>query len=173
MKIILLMAQSVDGKVARTANEFVNWTSKEDKKMFVAETKRARAVVMGRKTFDTIGTPLPGRHIVVMTRENRENRKQETENGKGTIHYTNDQPKIILQKLETQGFTEVIIAGGPTINALFLKENLINEIKLTIEPKLFGRGLSLFEGFDADINLELIECKNLTPHVLWVHYRII
>lgn len=197
MKVTLLMAQSVDGKVARSANEFINWTSSEDKKMFVAETKRARAVVMGRKTFDTIGKPLPGRHIIVMTRQttpsnspspflgkNGEGEKTSaffspfSEGGdqegvdRGTVQYTNDPPRTILKKLGEQGFTEVIIAGGPTINTLFLKDSLINEIKLTIEPKLFGRGLSLFEGIEADVNLELIECKKLTNTVLWVHYRV-
>ncbi len=148
--------------------------------MFVAETKRARAVVMGRKTFDTIGKPLPGRYIVVMTRtvpspksSPLEGEEQKNVGGGGTVEYTREAPNFILKKLAEQGFTEVIVAGGPTINALFLNAGLITEIKLTIEPKLFGRGLSLFEGVDTDVNLELIECKNLTPNVLWVHYKIL
>lgn len=168
MKTTLLMAQTVDGKIARGENELINWTSKEDKKFFVSETKRVGVIIMGRKTYETFGRPLPGRRIIVMTRQVRENI-----NGDGTVEFTDTSPQEILKKLESEGREEVILAGGPTINKLFLEANLIDEIKLSVEPKIFGSGLALFEGAVTDRTLELIEIKNITPHVLVLHYRIV
>ncbi|MDP3985321.1 MAG: dihydrofolate reductase family protein [bacterium] len=173
MKVTLLMAQTVDGKVAHGRNEFIDWTSKEDKKFFVAETKRAGAVIMGRATFDTIGRPLPGRTIFVMTRTPRESIEDE----KGKVIFSSASPKELIAAIESLGFPEAILAGGPTINTLFLKDNLIDEIKLTIEPKLFGAGIPLFDGTDIDklpiTELELMSTTPLTPQVILLHYRVV
>ncbi len=64
MEVILLMAMTLDGKIARTRSELVNWTGKKDKQYFVKVTRNAGVVIMGSKTFDTIGYPLPGRKIL-------------------------------------------------------------------------------------------------------------
>lgn len=60
-KVILLMAITLDGKIAKHTNQLAAWTSRADKKIFVSETKKAGVIIMGRTTYDTIGRPLPGR----------------------------------------------------------------------------------------------------------------
>ena len=35
MKIILMMAITLDGKIGKTSDHLANWTSREDKKQFV------------------------------------------------------------------------------------------------------------------------------------------
>lgn len=166
----MLMTQTVDGKVARHQDEFTNWSSREDKKLFVTETRRAGVLIIGRRTWETIGRPLPGRKIIVLTQKPIENKKIETD--QGTVEFTQAEPKKILADLETQGYLEAIVAS-PTINGLFLTAGLIDEIKLTIEPKLFGQGLGLIEGLKTDTDLNLIESKNLSPQVIFLHYKIV
>ena len=61
MKVILLMALTVDGMIARSPEEFPDWTGTEDKRMFKKTTLEAGVLIMGAKTYDTIGRPLPGR----------------------------------------------------------------------------------------------------------------
>ena len=68
MKLILVMALTVDGKIGKDDAHFPDWTGSEDKKMFKAVTRRAGVVIMGSKTYDTIGKPLPGRKNVILTR---------------------------------------------------------------------------------------------------------
>ncbi len=68
MKVILIMAMTLDGKIARHSLEPVDWTGKADKRKFVEITKQAGAVIMGSATFDTIGKVLKGRKNIVMTR---------------------------------------------------------------------------------------------------------
>ena len=168
MKVVLLMAITLDGKVAKHADHPADWTSKADKKIFVKETKDAGVIIMGQTTYDTIGRPLPGRLNVVMDFE-----PDTSKNIPGELEYTKKQPKELLAEMAERGFKKVIIGGGSTINGLFLRMGLIDEIWLTIEPKVFGKGLPLFNGADVDLNLELIESKQLDDHVKHVRYRII
>ena len=167
MKIILLMAITLDGKIAKFTTHPATWTSKADKKIFVEETKKAGVIVMGQTTYDTIGRPLPGRLNIVLNPE-----PDISKNIPGSLEFTNIQPPELVQELEKRGFTTIIIGGGSTINGLFLKAGLLNEIWLTIEPKLFGEGLSLFKGADVDLNLELIDVLKLDANVLHVRYRV-
>ena len=168
MKVILMMAMTVDGKIAKDEKHFADWTSKADKKSFVEETKSAGVIVMGRKTYDTIGRPLAGRFNLVMSRNTEEH-----ENISGELEYTNESPKEILLDLEKRGFESVVLGGGASINSLFLKEGLINELLLTIEPKLFGEGLSLFKGISVGLDLELLEMKQLADNVLQLRYKVL
>ncbi len=168
MKVILLMAVTVDGKIAKDAHQLADWTSRADKKIFVAETKKAGAIIMGLTTYQTIGRPLPGRLNVVLTRE-----PEKEKNIKGLLEFTASPPQELLAELEKRGFSAVILGGGAAINGLFLKENLIDEIWLTIEPKIFGEGLSLFKGADVNLSLVLTEVKKLDRDVIQVRYKVI
>ncbi len=60
MKIILMMAITVNGKIGEIKRPFPDSTSKEDKKMFAAVSKEHGVVIMGDKTFFTFPKPLPG-----------------------------------------------------------------------------------------------------------------
>ncbi len=138
MKLTMLMAMTLDGKIGKNPDHFPDWTGKADKKLFVELTRKAGVVIMGSKTFDTIGIPLPGRKNIILTRD--KSRKSEWDN----LLFTDASPKEIVANLEKEGFSEAILAGGAKINSLFAEENLIDEIIVTISPKIFGTGMSLF-----------------------------
>jgi len=162
------MAITADGKIAKSASHFANWTSGADKKMFVEKTKSAGVIIMGLTTYQTIGRPLPGRLNIVLTPE-----PEKETSIPGSLEYTSQNPKEILEDLEKRNFFEAIIGGGATINGLFLKENLVDEIWLTVEPKIFGEGLNLFRGVETDLNLELLETVQLDKNVVQLKYRVI
>lgn len=81
-------------------------------------------------------------------------------------------PKEAIDILRTQGFKIIIVCGGGGLNASFMKENLIDEIYLDIEPIVFGRGIRLFAEADFETNLELIETKKLSPSEIQLHYKV-
>jgi len=165
MKVILLMALTLDGKIGKSRDHFPDWTGKADKKLFVTLTKRAGALIMGSKTFDTIGTPLPGRKNIVMTR-NR-SRVSDWEN----LVYTDKSPKRILEDLANEGFTEVILAGGTLVNSLFAEANLIDEIVVTVSPLIFGYGLSLFTE-KINMTLELMDVERVGTNRVCLKYAV-
>lgn len=166
MKVILLMAVTLDGKIGKNPDHFPDWTGKEDKKLFVDLSKRAGAVIMGSKTFDTIGKPLPKRKNIILSRDKTRVSKWEN------LIFTNEPPKEILKNLEKQGFSEVILAGGALVNSIFAEEKLIDEIIVTISPKIFGYGLSLFTQ-EISMELELKQVQRLGQNLVCLTYSVV
>ncbi|MFA5961731.1 MAG: dihydrofolate reductase family protein [Parcubacteria group bacterium] len=160
MKVIMMMAMTLDGKIAKSSDHFPDWTSREDKKLFQKASKEAGVVIMGDKTFFTFPSPLKERLNVVFTLE--ENPK--TIEG---VKWVKGEPEAVIGELEGLGYESAILGGGAFINGLFLERKLIDEIWITIEPKIFGDGLSLFKGdFDAELKLNSIEKINTNSVVL-------
>jgi dihydrofolate reductase len=165
MQVILLMAMTVDGKIARNQSELVDWTGRQDKRYFVQITRSAGVVVMGSRTFDTIGHRLPGRKNIVMTRD--KTRKSDDPD----LVFTDRSPGQIVADLKQEGFSRVALIGGSVINSVFAKENLITQIHITLVPAVFGQGLSLFNT-DLDLSLEYESSKEIdTGHLLLI-YRV-
>lgn len=166
MKVILIMAETVDGVISRSSNEFVDWTGSADKKMFMNLTKEAGALIMGSKTYDTIGRPLPGRKNIILTR----NKDRISDNP--NLVYTNNTPEQILLDLEKEGYTSVALAGGAQINTLFAMRNCIDEVIITIAPRVFGSGLRLFTE-PLDLRLQLLSTEILEENYVMMHYQVL
>src|SRR6056297_2755329 len=96
MKTILIAALSANGKIsAEGGGSSLKWTSKEDTKYFVQRTKKAKNLIMGRKTFETINKPLKDRTIYVLTK----NREMLVKKMSGVI-FTDETPKALVKHLE-------------------------------------------------------------------------
>jgi dihydrofolate reductase len=134
MKCFIIAALSADGFIAKDEHHPAYWSSKEDKKRFVEVTKRAGVVVMGATTYKTLPRPLKERTNIVYSRS-------KTFEG---AEITSEDPKVLLAKLETRGFKEVAICGGSYIYTLFMKAEVVHTLYITIEPLIFGRGITLF-----------------------------
>jgi dihydrofolate reductase len=166
MKVILLMAATADGIIARDSNHFVDWTGKSDKQYFVKVTKEAGVMIMGSNTFDTFGRVLPNRKNIVMTRD-----KTRKSNDPELI-FTDETPERIIKRLEQEGYTSAALIGGSVINSLFLKADLVHEIHLTIIPKVFGKGLNIFnETFDT--KLKLLDVEKINDSDILVKYGVL
>ena len=165
MKIILMMAMTADGKIAKTSDHFPDWTSKEDKRYFFETTKKHGAVLMGEKTFQTFPKPLPGRLNVVFTLEKD---LPEQEN----VKWVSGEPEKILEELEGMGYKSAVLGGGAFLNSQFLKNKLIDEIWLTIEPKIFGDGLGIFGG-DFVQDLKLLSVEKINESSVVVKYKVL
>lgn len=66
MKIIIIAAIAQNGVIGR-ANGEMPWHVKEEFQHF-KQTTLGSAVIMGRKTFETLGKPLKGRENIIVTR---------------------------------------------------------------------------------------------------------
>lgn len=160
-----MMAVTADGKIAKSSDHFPDWTSKEDKKMFAAVTKERGVVIMGDKTFFTFPKPLSDRLNVVFTFLEK---PPQMEN----VMWVKGEPKKILEKLEKMGYKSAVLGGGAYLNAQFLKKKLIDEIWLTIEPKIFGDGLGVFSG-DFDMNLKLLNFERINKDSVVLKYKVL
>jgi len=162
--VTMMMAITVDGKIAKDKTQFADWTSREDKKLFVELSKLHGVVMMGENTFKTFPAPLKDRLNVVFSEDSHEEISG--------VKWVKGEPSEVLNDLEKMGYKSALLGGGSFLNSLFLEKKLINEIVLTIEPKIFGSGLSLFNR-DLDVNLKLLEVKNLNDNTLMLRYQVL
>jgi dihydrofolate reductase len=103
INVIAAVAQS--GVIG--ANNQLPWRLPADLKRFKALTM-GHTLVMGRKTFDSIGRPLPGRATIVITRD-----RTWTREGVTVAHS--------LDEAMEHASGEVFVAGGSEIYALAME----------------------------------------------------
>jgi len=162
MKVYIIAAMTADGFIARGSNELINWTSPEDKKFFRETTNASGVVLMGGNTYRTFKSPLPGRRNIVYSHRKIDDISVET---------TQENPFELVKRLGSEGVDELAVIGGSTIYTLFVKTGLVTDIYLSIEPKIFGNGIKLFNE-DLDVELSLVDSKNLNKNTLLLHYRV-
>ncbi len=161
--VTMMMAITADGKIAKNDAHFSNWTSKEDKKIFAKISKQHKVVIMGEKTFLTFPAPLKDRlNFIFSFKENK--------NSHNVVYFSGN-PIDALKKIKNMGYKSALLGGGAVINSLFLKYKLINKIILTIEPKIFGKGISLFNQ-ENEINLKLKEILKINKNSILIKYNV-
>ncbi|MEJ0087123.1 MAG: type 3 dihydrofolate reductase [Pseudomonadota bacterium] len=104
--ITLIVAVADSGVIGR--NNTLPWHLPEDLKRFKRLTL-GKPIVMGRKTFESIGKPLPGRRNIVLTREPNYRRE-----GVTVVHDAD----AALRAAGEAG--EVMIIGGSDLFRLFM-----------------------------------------------------
>lgn len=164
INVTMMMAMTVDGKIAKDKTQFADWTSREDKKLFVETSLAHGVIMMGENTFNTFPAPLKNRLNVVFSEIEHEEKEG--------VKWVKGEPEKVLIELEQLGYKSALLGGGSYLNSLFLEKKLISEIILTVEPKIFGAGLSLFNR-DLDANLKLLEIKKLNEDTLMLRYQVI
>lgn len=165
MRVLLVAAITVDGKIARDDHELTTWTSREDKRLFARVSREAGVLIMGRATYETLPAPLPGRLNVVMT-------SRPDMPVPAGVELTGDSPERVLGRLAERGYDTVVVAGGAQIYRAFLLAGMVDEIWLTVEPLAFGRGVSLLGDEPLDLRLELLEIQRLGDRAVVLRYRV-
>jgi len=165
-----MMAMTADGIIAKNSTQNADWTSKADKKAFIAETKKHGVIIMGQTTFEAIGKALPGRLNLILSLTPEKFKEKEQP---GLLEFAKGTPQEIISLLENRGFESAILGGGAKTNGMFLQAGLVDEILITVEPKIFGQGMNFTEGEDLDLNLELIEAKKIGDNAVQLKYKVL
>nr|AIA17700.1 Dihydrofolate reductase [uncultured bacterium] len=97
------MAASENGVIGK--DNKLPWHLPDDLKYFKNLTW-GLPILMGRKTFDSIGKPLPGRKSIVITRD-----KAWQHEGVAVVHSLDE----AIQKAESFGAKEIFVIGGAQI----------------------------------------------------------
>lgn len=106
MKIIIIAAIAKNGVIGKENGE-MPWHVKEEFQHF-KKTTLGSVVIMGRKTFETLGKPLKGRENIIVTR----NKDFKAEFEETKIYYSLDES---IKYCKTQKFEKAFIIGGGQI----------------------------------------------------------
>ena len=120
MKINLIVAVSENGIIG--ANNSLVWHLKDDLKRFQSLTN-GRPIIMGRKTYESIGKPLPNRINIIVT-------SNEDYVANDCIICPSLSEAIDIAK-GIDSFNDTFIIGGSQIYKQALDQNIVDKVYLT------------------------------------------
>lgn len=175
MKIALVMVMSVDGKTTRWGEpQIYQWTSKEDEKYFFSLIQKQRVIIMGRRTFEASKSKIKLSSKLLRVVMTKDPDKYKDLTVLGQLEFTSESVREIVKRLEDKGFKDALLVGGGEVNTSFFRENLIDELWLTVEPRIFGKGNNLVAEEKLDVNLRLKSIKKLNPRgTVLLKYRVL
>ncbi|MBL7738123.1 MAG: type 3 dihydrofolate reductase [Chitinophagaceae bacterium] len=122
---ISLVVAAAKNNVIGKDNQLL-WRLPEDMKFFKNVTW-GMPVVMGRKTFESLGKPLPGRKNIIITRQNGWNVE-------GTIPVKSlDDAIFLVNNMDVKEM--MVIGGGEIYNMAFAKAKRIYLTRVDAEPE--------------------------------------
>lgn len=142
MKLTAMVAMTPERIIGK--NGTLPWHLPEDLKLFKRYTT-GNPIVMGRKTWDSIGFPLPKRQSIVLTRDAAWHAK-----GANVIHSPEALPTLDLIS------EDVFIIGGAQIYSAFMP--LLDEILISHVYENYP-GDTQFPEFEADFPNVTVEEK--------------
>jgi dihydrofolate reductase len=172
MKTILIFVTSLDGKITRWGDPSIRqWSSHSDQEYFDAVWKSARVIIMGSGTYKPAPIkPDPHHLFIVLTRKPMHYSDKHVH---GQLEFTDESFVDLLDRFRQTGEESVLIVGGAKIATAFLKEKLIDELWITIEPRIFGSGSGFVVDEKLDIQLNLISCIKANDRgTLFTKYRV-
>ena len=163
------MAMSVNGIIAKE-NEDEDFLSDENWKTFKGLAENCGCFIIGRRTYENVKewedhsfNEIKNSDMLILSKKDM----------KITGCTIVNSPKEAIQKAKEKGCKELLLSGGGITNTSFIKENLIDEIILNIEPAILGKGIKIFKENDFEKRLKLINTKNLKEDIMQLHYKVI
>ena len=161
-KVSVFIATSLDGYIARP-NGDLDWLDAANATVPVGEDcgyqalmQTVDALIMGRKSYEKVLSfgPWPyGETAVIVLSSTPISFPDEIHD---TVTHSSEDPRSLCERLSREGIKHIYIDGGHTIQR-FLKEELVDELTVTIIPILLGAGIPLFGSLDADMNLSCVD----------------
>lgn len=160
------MAVTINGYIAKE-DDNTSWISQEEWDSYSAMLRKAGNMIIGHRTYDILTkqpefSELKDVKIVVVSHQDFKTLANN--------HLTARTPRRALELLKN--VNEVVVAGGGILNSTFMKEGLIDEMYLDLEPLVFGKGIKLFADDDFEYNLELLETNKIGSNTVQLHYKV-
>ena len=77
-----------------------------------------------------------------------------------------------ITKLKSKNGKDILVYGGASFNSSLIKEKLIDEFYLIVNPIVFGNGKTIFKELKEIQKLTLIESKVFDCGLVLLHYEV-
>ncbi|MFN0202619.1 MAG: dihydrofolate reductase family protein [Bacteroidia bacterium] len=170
-KVILYIATSLDGKIARLDGN-LDWLEQfpnPDKNDYgyQALLNEVDTVLMGYKTYKYvldmgIENPYPDKQNYVFTRNASH---QDT----SYLQYIREDIPAFVQKLKQQAGKAIWLVGGGEINTILLNAKLIDEIRIAQVPIILGEGIPLWAKVPNETVFEVQQVEQFPSGIVTTH----
>lgn len=171
-KVILYIAMSLDGYIAKENNEldFLKIVERAGEDYgYYDFIKNIDTVIMGRKTYDMVlgfGIPFPhkDKKCYVLTRS-------KSGSDENVTFYNGALDKLISELRRKEGKDIFIDGGAETVNEL-LQLKLIDKLIISVIPVLLGNGIKLFNDGRPEQKLELMRSSTFSSGLAQLWYEV-
>ena len=169
-KVRYFVANSLDGFISRLDGS-VDWLFMDQDYGMAEFFATVDTAVMGRKTYDKMQELAPGQSFGPQIKSFVFSRRHPQ--GKCSAFTFLNQPIAPwLHSIQSLPGKDIWVVGGGQLVQQFLSEKLIDEICLTVHPRLLGQGTALFPSPYPETELELQQCKQYATGLLQVSYSV-
>ncbi|MCP8967876.1 dihydrofolate reductase family protein [Ectobacillus ponti] len=153
--VVLYIAASLDGYIA-DPEDSLDWLFRvegEGDNGYGAFYETVDTILLGRRTYDWIMEaeqgrfPYTGKECYVFSRT-RQGRNEH-------VTFTDRDAASLVAQLQQQDGGRIWVVGGGDLLQDFLREQLVDELILTVAPVLLGKGIPLFQQMDVQTELLL------------------
>ncbi|MFZ9956896.1 MAG: dihydrofolate reductase family protein [Flavobacteriales bacterium] len=172
-KTVLYIATSLDGYIARPDGNLDWLTSIPSPQTgdygYADLLNRIGAIIMGRLTYDEVigfGGEWPYKGFdtyVVSNNKNLEIKSDDTYLLHGNI-------KDFVTKLKAKAEKDIWLVGGSQLLTTFINDEILDEMIITIIPKIIGDGIPLFTNKTKETNWKLVDTKSFDTGVVNLTY---
>jgi|SRR5215469_18478662 len=173
-KIIVNIATSADGYVARTDGNLDWLTRRPSPKGFYGLPKFARTIdakILGRKTFDLsveMGASFSPNDLHYVF-----SRRSSPRSVPPGVQFVTESIGVFAERLRKQAGKNIWMMGGGEIIGSFLDEDAIDEFIITVVPTLIGEGIPLTAPRHRDVPLRLLSLQRFPDGVVQLHYKVL
>ncbi|MBP1942571.1 dihydrofolate reductase family protein [Cytobacillus luteolus] len=170
-KVVLFIAQSLDGYIATKADS-LDWlfcVEGQGDNGYSEFISNVDTILIGKRTYDWImkhengNFPYKNKQCYVFSRTVYQDNEHVKFINEDIISFTNN--------LKNEEGKSIWIVGGGDLLHTFLKEKLVDELMLTIAPKIIGEGIPLFKSGDYQLDLSLKGTRTFNQFVE-LHYTV-
>jgi dihydrofolate reductase len=172
-KIVVHIAASADGYIARADGDLVWLTSRPAPKGFYGMNAFERTIdtkVLGRRTYEEsvrLGAQFdgPGRTIVF-------SHNAPPPGTSRNVEFVSDAISAFASQLRRQPGKDIWLMGGGEIIAAFLDAREIDEFVISVVPIFIGDGIPLIARKHRHIPLELVSSERFEDGLVQTRYRV-
>lgn len=169
-KIVLYIATSLDGFIAKDDGS-LDWLfaiEGEGDNGFTEFYQTIDTIIMGRSTYDHLMTmvdvyPHADKKSFIFSRKEAPQDPH--------VEFINDDVTSFAQRLKQLEGTNIWFVGGADLFDQFLKENLVDELIITLSPIILGKGIPLFKNDNPELKLKLKQQK-IYGQFVQLHYLV-
>jgi len=138
-KYIAYMVSSIDGRISKGSNSGIDWTSKEDSNFYQNSLKKVDAVIVGHNTY-RLASKRKWKDAIVLTS------KVNLPKINGETIFFNPKKYNLKKFLRSKNYKKVAVIGGSRVYDFCLRNKMMDELFITIEPYVFTTGIPMLSG---------------------------
>lgn len=168
-RVVLYVANSLDGYIAREDGS-VDWLFDPYAHGYEFFYEDVDTVIMGRKTYDQAlsfeEAPYSSKRAIVFSRSAKPSPY-------AGLEFTSEPPQDVVRRLKEEDGGMIWLVGGREISELLIANELVDELIVSIHPKILISGIPLVASKNCAVDLKLVTYEVFKSGLVQLRYEIV